>query len=90
MAPEFTLTQGDSAEPFPWEPWLQNLTNMALARYSTDVVDVRSYGKIAVARVEGDWDVTFSGRRSVEPISLADFWVHRDGRWQVFRRHRIK
>ena len=90
MTPEFTLTQGDGAEPFPREAWLQNLNNMVLAHYSTRVVGIRSYGQVAVARVEGKWDVTFSGRRSVEPFSLADFWVHRDGRWQVYRRHRIK
>jgi uncharacterized protein (TIGR02246 family) len=90
MAPEFTLTGGDGSQPFPREAWLHNLGNMVLARYSTRVMDVRAYGQIAVARVEGEWDVTFSGRRSVEPFSLADFWVHRDGRWQVFRRHRIR
>lgn len=89
MAPEFALTGEDGGPPFPRDLWLQNLQRMSLQSYHANVVDVRTYGKIAIARVEGGWDVTLNGRRRNETFQLADFWVHRDGRWQVSRRHRI-
>lgn len=90
MAPEFTLTVDDARNPLPLEQWLQNLPNMTFHRYATRILDVRTYGQLAVASVEGEWDITFMGRRVNEPFLLADFWVQRDGRWQVYRRHRIR
>jgi hypothetical protein len=68
---------------------MQNLQRMTISRYDARVVDVRSYGNIAVARVEGGWDRTMNGGRVATSFELADFWVLRDGRWQVFKRHTI-
>ena len=90
MAPEFTLTGDDDlTRKVPRDPWMQNLQRMTIARYEARVVDVRSYGKLAVAQVEGGWDRTMNGKRVNKSFVLADFWVFRDGRWQVFRRHTI-
>jgi len=90
MAPEFTLTDGDAKDPFPIKPWLANLQKMQVDHYETRITDVRTYGNIAVATVDGHWNVLFEGKRINEPFLLADFWVQRDGRWQIFRRHRIR
>lgn len=90
MAPEFTLTGDDDPKrSVPRDPWTQNLQKMTISLYDARVVDVRSYGKIAVARVEGGWDRTMNGKRVANSFELADFWVLRDGRWQVFKRHMI-
>lgn len=89
MADEFALTGDDARESVPRDVWLGNLPKMSFAKYDARVVDVRTYGKIAVAEVRGEWDVTMNGRRRSEPFRLADFWIFRDGRWQVFRRYRI-
>jgi hypothetical protein len=90
MAPEFTLTEGDASAPVPLDAWLTNLGRMSIASYSAEVVDVRSYGSVAVASVRGEWDVTMNGRRLQTRFGLVDFWIWRDGRWQVFRRHMIE
>jgi ketosteroid isomerase-like protein len=89
MADDFTLTGDDLREALPREAWLANLMNMTVTAYEARVVDVRTYGKIAIAELQGRWDVTLNGRRLAEPFSLVDFWVYRDGRWQVFRRYRV-
>lgn len=90
MAPEFTLTgDDDTRRAVRRDPWMQNLQKMTISHYAARVVDVRIYGKIAVARVEGGWDRTMNGKRLKKPFVLADFWVLRDGRWQVFKRHSI-
>jgi ketosteroid isomerase-like protein len=90
MAPEFTLTGGDGRDPLPLDLWLNNLEQMRFDNYQTRVTDVRTYGSIAIATVEGEWTVTLRGGRLEGPFLLADFWIFRDGRWQVFRRHRIR
>ena len=90
MTADFTLTGGDLTESVPLDLWLGNLLKMHFTKYEARVVGVRMYGKIAVADVHGKWDVTVNGRRRSEAFRLADFWVFRDGRWQVFRRYRIR
>ena len=90
MAPEFVLTgDDDTKRSVPRDLWMNNLQKMAISHYDARVLDVRSYGKIAVANVEGRWDRTMNGKRVVNSFKLADFWVLRDGRWQVFKRHTI-
>jgi hypothetical protein len=89
-APEFTLTgDDDTKRSVPRDPWMQNLQKMTISHYDARVVDVRSYGKIAVSRINGGWDRTMNGKRVADSFDLADFWVLRDGRWQVFKRHTI-
>ena len=89
MTADFTLTGGDLTESVPRDLWLGNLLKMHFTKYESRVIDVRAYGKVAVAEIHGEWDVTMNGRRRSEAFRLADFWVFRDGRWQVFRRYRI-
>lgn len=74
--------------PLPAAVWLANLRRMTLHSYTTRVIGVRSYGGLVITTVEGEWEV----QRGTEPrlkdrFLLADFWVQRDGRWQVTRRH---
>lgn len=89
MAPEFTLTEGDTRRLVHRDLWMQNLQKMTVSNFDARVVDVRSYGKIAVARVEGGVDRIVNGKRVAGSFELADFWVLRDGRWQVFKRYTI-
>lgn len=88
LAPDFTLAFGDGADPLPAGPWRANLMAMRIDRYEERIADLRVHGAIAVATVEGAWDVVLNGRRLAERFLVRDFWVRRDGRWQLFRRHR--
>jgi len=86
LAPEFVLTTGDGSSTTSRDQWFQNLQNMTIAKIDVRVVDVRAEGNVAVAQMEGEWDVTRNGRRVVVPFRGTDSWVLRRGRWQVFRR----
>jgi ketosteroid isomerase-like protein len=88
MAPEYALAFGDGANPVPRAVWLRNLAGMKMHSYTTRIADLRMHGPFAVATVEGEWDVEYQGRRMKERFLVRDVWVRRDGRWQVFRRHR--
>lgn len=87
VASDFVLTSDDGASPVTRDMWFRNLQNMTIAKIDVRLLDVRTEGKVAVAQMEGEWDVTFNGRRAAVPFKGADSWVFRDGRWQVFRRH---
>jgi ketosteroid isomerase-like protein len=86
LASEFVLTTNDGNNTTSRDQWFQNLQNMTIAKIDVRVLDVRTEGNVAVAQIEGEWDVTRGGRRVVVPFRGADSWILRDGRWQVFRR----
>src|SRR5687768_14003800 len=56
MGSDFVLTGDDMPGPLPGATWLANLQRMTLHSYTTRVVDVRSYGNLVIATVEGDWE----------------------------------
>lgn len=90
LASDFGLTAADMPDPLPAATWLANLKRMTLHSYVTRVVDVRSYGDLAIATVEGEWEVQLGDEpRRKDKFLLADFWSQRDGRWQISRRHII-
>lgn len=85
LAPDFVLsTEGHFK--VPRDQWLKNLEAMTIARIDVRHVAVRTEGNVAVAQMEGEWDVTRNGKRALIPFKGEDSWVFRDGRWQVFRR----
>jgi hypothetical protein len=86
LASEFVLTTNDGNNTTSRDQWFQNLQNLTIAKIDVRVLEVGTEGNVAVAQIEGEWDVTRGGRRVVVPFRGADSWVLRDGRWQVFRR----
>ncbi len=86
VASEFTLTGEDGTTPVTRDMWFRNMEKMTIARIDVRLLDVQTDGRVAVAQMEGEWDVTFNGRSAAVPFKGVDSWVFRDGRWQVFMR----
>ncbi len=86
LASEFVLTTNEGENTTSRDEWFRNLQNMTISKIDVRLVDVRTEGNVAVAQMEGEWDVTRNGRRALVPFRGVDSWVFRDGRWQVFRR----
>ncbi len=90
LGPEFKLMRADEGKMLftPRDRWLAALDNYTFHSFDVRVTNVALAGDTAIATVEGNWKVSYSGRGTREErFILSDTWVKRDGRWQVVYRH---
>ena len=91
LADEFRLTGPElerlsTGQATTKENWLETLPFIEVRVFDLSDIEVRVYGRAAVAFVRARLDWSIRGRPLPSRYMLTDLWVRREGRWQVVTR----
>jgi len=89
LALEYRLVgvRSTGTSDMPRLAWFAALGRMNFKALDLATTSVEVHGDMALATVEGSWELEFDGRAIDERVYVTDVWIKRDGRWQIVRRH---